>query len=59
MDELGPISLSLDQGTCKNTLLPQLNDGLEDTEATVQDDPIPLVEYGGKHLKQQSNCEPM
>ena len=29
---------------------------LEDTEATVQDDHIPLVEYGGKHLKQQSNC---
>ena len=55
-DELGPISLFLDQGACKNALLPQLNDGLEDTEATVQDDHIPLVEYGGKHLKQQSNC---
>ena len=56
MDELGPISSFLDQGACKNTLLPQLDDGLEDTEATVQDEHIPLVEYGGKHPKQQSNC---
>ena len=44
-DELGPISSFLDQGTCKNALLPQLDDGLDDTEATVQDDHIPLVEY--------------
>ena len=56
MDELGPILSFLDQGACKNALLPQLDDGLEDTEATVQDDHIPLVEYGGKHPKQQSNC---
>ena len=55
-DEHGPISLFLDQGARKNALLPQLNDGLEDTEASFQDDHIPLVEYGGKHLKQQSNC---
>ena len=41
-DELGPISSFLDQGTCKYALLPQLDDGLEDTEATVQDDHIPL-----------------
>ena len=27
-DELGPISSFLDRGTCKNTLLPQLNDAL-------------------------------
>ena len=51
----GPISSFLDQGACKNALLPQLVGGLEDTEATVQDDHIPLVEYGGEHLKQQSN----
>ena len=56
MDELRPISSFLDQGACKNTLLPQLDDGLEDTEATVQDDHIPLVEYGGKHPKQLSSC---
>ena len=56
MDELGPISSFLDQGACKNTLLPQLDYGLEDTEATVQDDHIPLVEYGGKHPKQLSIC---
>ena len=56
MNKLGPISSFLDQGTCRNTLLPQLNDGLEDTQATVQDDHIPLVEYGGEHPKQQSNC---
>ena len=56
MDELGPILSFLDQGACKNALLPQLDDGLEDTEATVQDDHKPLVEYGGKHPKQQSNC---
>ena len=55
-DELGPILLFLDLDACKNALLPQLDDGLEDTEATVQDDHIPFVEYGGKHLKQQSNC---
>ena len=55
-DELWPISSFLDQGACKNALLPQLDDGLEDTEATVQDDHIPLVEYGGKHLKQHSIC---
>ena len=56
MDELGPILSFLDQGACKNTLLPQLDDSLEDTEATVHNDHIPLVEYGGKHQKQQSNC---
>ena len=55
-DELGPRSSFLDQGACKNALLTQLNDGLEDTETTVQDDHILLVEYGGKYLKQQSNC---
>ena len=56
-DELGAISSFLDQGAFKNALLPQLDDGLEDTEATVQDDLIPLVDYGGKHPKQQSNCD--
>ena len=55
-NEFGPISSLLDQGACKNTLLPQLDYSLEDTEATVKDDDIPLVEYRGEYPKQQSNC---
>ena len=55
-NELGPILSFLDQGACKNAPLPQLHDGHEDTEATVQDDHIPLVGYGGEHPKLQSNC---
>ena len=59
MNELGPLSLFLDEGACKNTLLPQLDDGPEDTEATVQDDHMPLVEYGASIQSNNPTVEPL